>query len=77
MQSNAVFKLKHASRRLLFRVKFVFNINYLSRHTYEVAPVFVMMEKYMMRKLSKLVGYDNGDGVLCPGKSFIIITTKH
>lgn len=46
-------------------------------HTYEVAPVFVMMEKYMMQKLSKLVGYDNGDGVLCPGGSFANMLGMH
>ena len=37
------------------------------RHTYEVAPVFVLMEKYMMKKLTTLMGFENGDGVLCPG----------
>ena len=39
------------------------------RHTDEVAPVFVLMEKYMMKKLTTLMGFENGDGVLCPGMS--------
>ena len=25
------------------------------------------MEKYMMKKLTTLMGFENGDGVLCPG----------
>ncbi|XP_048728845.1 cysteine sulfinic acid decarboxylase-like [Ostrea edulis] len=46
-------------------------------HTYEVAPVFVMMEKYMMKKLTSMVGYENGDGVLCPGGSFANMLGMH
>lgn len=62
---------------LLFCVNFIFIINYLFRYIYEVVFVFVMMEKYMMWKFLKLVGYDNGDGVLCLGKLFIIIIIKY
>ncbi|XP_078331869.1 cysteine sulfinic acid decarboxylase-like isoform X1 [Crassostrea virginica] len=46
-------------------------------HTYEVAPVFVLMEKYMMKKLTTLMGFENGDGVLCPGGSFANMLGMH
>ncbi|XP_059162402.1 cysteine sulfinic acid decarboxylase-like [Physella acuta] len=38
-------------------------------HTFEASPVFIMMEKYMFKKLSTLIGYTNGDGLFCPGGS--------
>lgn len=39
-------------------------------HTYEVSPVFILMEKYLIEKLSLLVGYSDGDGLFCPGGSY-------
>ncbi|XP_061177418.1 cysteine sulfinic acid decarboxylase-like [Saccostrea echinata] len=46
-------------------------------HTYEVAPVFVLMEKYMMKKLTSLLGFENGDGVTTPGGSFANMLGMH
>ncbi|KOC59160.1 Glutamate decarboxylase 1 [Habropoda laboriosa] len=43
-----------------------------SQYTYEVAPVFTLMERQMMEKCLELVGYPpmpEGDGILCPGGS--------
>lgn len=37
--------------------------------TYEVAPVFVLMEKEVLRGLRQLVGWTEGDGIFCPGGS--------
>ncbi|XP_076022626.1 cysteine sulfinic acid decarboxylase [Genypterus blacodes] len=37
--------------------------------TYEVAPVFVLMETEVLRKLRLLVGWAEGDGIFCPGGS--------
>ncbi len=37
------------------------------RHTFEVAPVFMMIEKYMIEKLNTYTGFKDGDGVFCPG----------
>lgn len=37
------------------------------RYTYEIAPVFVLMEEEVLRKLRALVGWSSGDGVFCPG----------
>ncbi|CAL1542704.1 unnamed protein product [Lymnaea stagnalis] len=38
-------------------------------HTYEVCPVFILMEKYIFQKLLAMVGFDTGDGLFCPGGS--------
>lgn len=37
--------------------------------TYEVAPVFVLMENEVLRALRLLVGWTEGDGLFCPGGS--------
>nr|XP_046209618.1 cysteine sulfinic acid decarboxylase-like [Oncorhynchus gorbuscha]XP_046209619.1 cysteine sulfinic acid decarboxylase-like [Oncorhynchus gorbuscha] len=38
-----------------------------SQYTYEVAPVFVLMEDEVLSKLRSLVGWAEGDGIFCPG----------
>ncbi|XP_010868557.1 cysteine sulfinic acid decarboxylase [Esox lucius] len=38
-----------------------------SQYTYEVAPVFVLMEEEVLSKLRSLVGWTHGDGIFCPG----------
>ncbi|KAG9340215.1 hypothetical protein JZ751_021655 [Albula glossodonta] len=38
-------------------------------YTYEVAPVFVLMEDVVLSKLRSLVGWAEGDGIFCPGGS--------
>ncbi|PNJ25422.1 CSAD isoform 15 [Pongo abelii] len=40
-----------------------------SQYTYEIAPVFVLMEEEVLRKLRALVGWSSGDGIFCPGGS--------
>ncbi|KAM5289413.1 cysteine sulfinic acid decarboxylase isoform 4-T4 [Ctenodactylus gundi] len=40
-----------------------------SQYTYEIAPVFVLMDEEVLRKLRTLVGWSSGDGVFCPGGS--------
>ncbi|KAK2102109.1 hypothetical protein P7K49_019776 [Saguinus oedipus] len=40
-----------------------------SQYTYEIAPVFVLMEEEVLRKLRVLVGWSSGDGIFCPGGS--------
>lgn len=37
--------------------------------TYEVAPVFVLVEAEVLRGLRRLVGWTEGDGIFCPGGS--------
>ncbi|XP_009474009.1 PREDICTED: cysteine sulfinic acid decarboxylase-like, partial [Nipponia nippon] len=38
-------------------------------YTYEIAPVFVLMEEVVLAKLRELGGWSNGDGIFCPGGS--------
>ena len=40
-----------------------------SQYTYEIAPVFVLMQEEVLKKLQALVGWSSGDGVFCPGGS--------
>ncbi|KAG7200793.1 hypothetical protein KM043_003166 [Ampulex compressa] len=43
-----------------------------SQYTYEVAPVFTLMEREVIERSLRLVGYPpmpHGDGILCPGGS--------
>ena len=40
-----------------------------SRYTYEVAPVFTLMEQVVLGEMCRIVGFENGDGVFCPGEA--------
>lgn len=37
--------------------------------TFEVAPVYLMMEKIMLEKMREKIGWEEGDGIFCPGGS--------
>lgn len=39
-------------------------------HTFEAAPAFVLIEKYITQKMCDVIGYPNGEGIFCPGGSF-------
>ncbi|KAL1501084.1 hypothetical protein ABEB36_006477 [Hypothenemus hampei] len=41
-----------------------------SVYTYEVAPVFTLMEKHVLLEVCKMVGSRWKDGIFCPGGSF-------
>jgi glutamate/tyrosine decarboxylase-like PLP-dependent enzyme len=36
--------------------------------TYEIAPVFILMEHVVMEKMREIIGYQGGDSILAPGK---------
>eukprot|EP00761_Pharyngomonas_kirbyi_P001339 gb/GECH01001343.1/.p1 GENE.gb/GECH01001343.1/~~gb/GECH01001343.1/.p1 ORF type:complete len:511 (+),score=121.63 gb/GECH01001343.1/:1-1533(+) len=40
-----------------------------SMYTYEVAPVLTLMELKLIEKMCSMIGFENGDGVFCPGGS--------
>ena len=44
--------------------------NYLNphRYTFEVAPVFVLIEQHLIQMLCGLYGWPGGDGIFSPGK---------
>ncbi|XP_055957209.1 cysteine sulfinic acid decarboxylase [Patella vulgata] len=46
-------------------------------HTFEVAPVFVLLEQYCVQKICSLIGYENGDGVFGSGGSFCNLMATH
>lgn len=48
-----------------------------SQYTYEMAPVFTLVEEAVIKKSLKLFGIDNGDGILCPGGSSAIMYGIH
>ena len=37
------------------------------RFTYEIAPVFLLMERATLKKMREVVGFNDGDGVFAPG----------
>lgn len=37
--------------------------------TYEIAPVFILMETVVLSKMREIIGYTNGDSILAPGGS--------
>ena len=38
-------------------------------YTYEMSPVSTLMEIELVKKMSSLVGYENGGGIFVPGGS--------
>lgn len=40
-----------------------------SQYTFEVGPVFTLIENAVLSKVLSLVGFENGDGIFCPGAS--------
>ena len=38
--------------------------------TYELAPVFTLMENDLFEHMRKIIGWDDVDGTMCPGGSF-------
>ncbi|KAH8023557.1 hypothetical protein HPB51_014806 [Rhipicephalus microplus] len=49
--------------------------------TYEIAPVFILMENVVMKKMRDLIGYTNGDSILAPGGSvsnlYAVMAARH
>lgn len=37
--------------------------------TYEIAPVFILMEHVVLQKMRELIGWNGGDSILAPGGS--------
>lgn len=41
---------------------------YLFRYTYEVSPVFLLLEEAVLKKMIEFIGWEEGDGIFNPGK---------
>jgi hypothetical protein len=48
----------------------IFILLNLSRFTYEIAPVFVLMEQITLKKMREIIGWSSkdGDGIFSPGR---------
>merc|ERR1719495_3008627 len=50
-------------------------------YSYEVAPVFTLVEKALVRYLVEKIGWDSGDGLTCPGGSlanmYAMVMARH
>lgn len=40
----------------------------LSSYTYEVSPVFLLVEEAVLKKMIEFIGWKEGDGIFNPGK---------
>lgn len=62
-----IFMLSTALSGIILHIKshtYVISI----RYTYEVAPVFTLMEDAVLRKMIKVIGWEEGgDGIFNPG----------
>lgn len=41
----------------------------INMFTYEIAPVFILMENVVLTKMREIIGWDSGDSILAPGGS--------
>ncbi|XP_041459026.1 glutamate decarboxylase 1-like isoform X1 [Lytechinus variegatus] len=49
--------------------------------TYEIAPVFVLMERATLKKMREIVGFKDGDGIFAPGGAvcnlYAVLAARH
>lgn len=45
--------------------------------TYELASVFILMEKVVFKKMRQIIGWDGGDSILCPGGKQSNLSSPH
>ena len=41
--------------------------------TYEIAPVFILMEHACLAKMREIIGFTEGDSILAPGREMIMV----
>ena len=44
--------------------------------TYEISPVFILMEHITLKKMREIIGYKGGDSILAPGNNSPIRNLK-
>ncbi|KAK2726130.1 glutamate decarboxylase-like [Artemia franciscana] len=47
--------------------EFLTSVANANMFTYEIAPVFILLEHVTLKKMRDIIGYENGDSILCPG----------
>lgn len=49
--------------------------------TYEIAPVFILMEHFVLERMRNIIGFTNGDSILAPGGAisnlYSVIVARH
>ncbi|XP_022087158.1 glutamate decarboxylase 1-like isoform X2 [Acanthaster planci] len=49
--------------------------------TYEIAPVFTLMERAILKKMREIIGYKDGDGIFAPGGAvsnlYAVLCARH
>lgn len=52
-----------------------------ARFTYEIAPVFILMEHFVLEKMRHIIGFTSGDSILAPGGAisnlYSLIVARH
>lgn len=48
-------------------MKLYLKLNIYNRFTYEIAPVFILMEQVTLKKMRDVIGWSEGDSILGPG----------
>ena len=44
--------------------------------TYEIAPVFILMESVVLAKMREIIGFHNGDSIFAPGNTATTLLAK-
>lgn len=47
------------------------------RFTYEMAPVFTLMEDIILTRMAHLIGWSNGDAIFAPGEYNLKLVMRH
>lgn len=42
---------------------------FFDRYTYEVSPVFLLVEEAVIKKMIEFIGWEEGDGIFNPGRN--------
>lgn len=66
-------KLNPLPFTFLFNSLLLLTFSLCNRHTYEVAPVFTLVEMVVIDKVLQLFGFQGGDGVFTPGNECYIM----
>lgn len=45
--------------------------------TYEIAPVFILMESVVLAKMREIIGWKDGDSIFAPGKFTAFVYLPH
>lgn len=48
----------------------------LFRFTYEISPVYILMEKEVTKRMIELIGWEDGDYIFAPGQLKTVCTLK-